>query len=683
MDRWFLSNTPRPLADDPWLAPYLRAVQSRSERARGMAYALTRGRVSLADFASGHEYFGLHRDREGWVFREWAPNAREVTLLADSTGWEERPEMRLRRLPYGQWEGRFPAETFRHGSLYRLRLRWDGGQGDRIPAYARRVVQDPHTGIFNAQVWAPDPPYAWRYTAPPPPPTPLVYECHVGMCLEEPRIGTYREFETQILPRIRRAGYNTIQLMAVLEHPYYASFGYHVSSYFAPSSRFGTPDELKSLVDTAHRMGLRVIIDLVHSHAARNETEGLARFDGTPTQYFHAGPRGEHPAWGSCCFDYGKPGVLHFLLSNCRYWLDEFRVDGFRFDGVTSMIYHHHGLGKVFGSYADYFGPDVDEDALVYLALANEVIHAVRPDARTIAEDVSGMPGLAAPRRQGGMGFDYRLAMGVADMWFRVLDMPDEAWPLGHVWHELTNRRRDERTISYVECHDQAIVGGQTLIFRLIREGMYDAMHVGSTSLTVDRGMALHRMLRLATLATAGDGYLNFMGNEFGHPEWVDFPREGNQWSFHHARRLWSLRDDPALRYRFLADFDAAMLALASEAGILARAQPRLLRIEEKDRVLAFERAGFFFVFNFDPVRSHTDYPLTTLPGEYVHVLDTDEERFGGFARLQTGQRHVALPYRETGALHHRLMLYLPSRTALVLRREWTPSRAGAGSAAP
>jgi 1,4-alpha-glucan branching enzyme len=665
----FIPNAPRNLADDGYLKPYWPALMRRGRQAAALAQRLTGGSQSLADFASGHEYFGLHRDGAGWVFREWAPNATAVCILCDRAGWQETAALHLRRRAHGQWEGRFPAEQFDHGALYRLRLWWNGGQGDRIPAYARRVVQDPHTGIFNAQVWEPERPYPWRHESPPPAPAVLVYECHVGMALEEARVGSYAEFQTQVLPRICAAGYNTVQLMAVLEHPYYGSFGYHVSSYFAASSRCGTPDELKGLIDAAHGLGLRVVIDLVHSHAVRNETEGLARFDGTPIQYFHEGPRGQHPAWGSCCFDYAKPEVLHFLLSNCRFWLDEFHVDGFRFDGVTSMLYLHHGLGRAFTSYADYFGAEVDEDAVAYLTLANEVIHRVRPDAITIAEDVSGLPGLAAPRSAGGVGFDYRLAMGVTDMWFRMLDLPDEAWPLGHVWHELTNRRQDERTISYAECHDQAIVGGQTLIFRLIRDGMYDAMHRGSTSLTVDRGMALHKMIRLATAATASHGYLAFMGNEFGHPEWIDFPREGNQWSLHHARRLWSLRDDESLRYGCLAAFDAAMLALLWETGLLWRARPQVLRINEIERVVAFERAGVFFFFNLHPTQSYSDYEIEVLPGEYVHLLDTDQAEFGGFARLWAGQSYATTTQRGDGVRHDRLRLYLPARTALVLRR--------------
>jgi 1,4-alpha-glucan branching enzyme len=666
----FIPNIPRSLAEDDWLRPYGPVLRRRGRQAEALAQRLTGGRQSLLDFASGHEYFGLHRDGVGWVFREWAPNATAAAIVCDRANWQETDSLRLRRLADGQWEGRFAADSFGHGSLYRLRLHWDGGQGDRIPAYARRVVQDPHTGIFNAQVWEPESPYAWRQASPPAPAAMLIYESHVGMALEDARVGTYHEFQTQVLPRIRAAGYNTIQLMAVLEHPYYGSFGYHVSSYFAASSRFGTPDELKGLIDAAHGLGLRVIVDLVHSHTVRNETEGLARFDGTATQYFHAGPRGEHAAWGSCCFDYAKPEVLHFLLSNCRFWLDEFRVDGFRFDGVTSMLYLHHGLGRSFSNYAEYFGDQVDEDALAYLTLANEVIHCVRPDATTIAEDVSGMPGLAVPRSDGGLGFDYRLAMGVTDLWFRLLDQPDEAWSLAQMWHELTNQRRDERTISYAECHDQAIVGGQTLIFRLIREGMYDAMHRGSPSLTVDRGMALHKIIRLATAATAGHGYLNFMGNEFGHPEWIDFPREGNQWSLRHARRQWSLRDDGRLRYGCLAAFDAALLAFLEETGLIWRARPQALYSSEADRILAFERAGCYFFLNLHPTQSYSDYEVEVLPGAYTQVLDTDQPEFGGFARLRAGQVYTTVTHRAGGVRHERLRLYLPTRTALVLRRE-------------
>ncbi|MBN1671967.1 MAG: alpha amylase C-terminal domain-containing protein [Kiritimatiellae bacterium] len=664
-------HEPTRLAEDPYLSPYRSHLRRRAEQAEGLAHRLTEGKRSLADFASGHEYFGLHRREDGWLFREWAPNASAVYLVGDFCGWRETPAFALRRTgERGDWQIELPARALKHGDLYRLSLHWPGGCGDRIPAYARRVVQDDHTKIFNAQVWAPPNPYRWTHAAPAGAErqAPFIYEAHVGMAQEREGVGTYSEFRETVLPRIVEAGYNTVQLMAVMEHPYYASFGYHVSSFFAASSRFGTPDELKALVDAAHGAGLRVIIDLIHSHAVNNEVEGLSRFDGTVYQYFHDGPRGRHVAWDSRCFDYAKPEVLHFLLSNCRFWLDEYRLDGFRFDGITSMLYLHHGLGPAFDGYERYFDGSVDEDALAYLTLANRLIHALRPDAVTIAEDVSGMPGLAAPIEAGGCGFDFRLAMGVPDCWFKLVnDIRDEDWNMSWLWHELTNRRADERTVNYVESHDQALVGGKTLMFEMADADMYTAMRTGDQNLTVERAMALHKTARLATLATAGHGYLNFMGNEFGHPEWVDFPREGNNWSYHYARRQWRLRDDPNLRYRFLAEFDKAMLALAAEHGLPDGAFPRRLLVHDEDKILAFERAGLFFFFNFHPHRSVSDYPVEVPPGEYALVLDTDAAEFGGHGRVAPGQRYFTLPVTAAGSVRHCVHLYLPCRTALVL----------------
>ena len=655
---------------DPLLKPYRKTILRRLKRTAETEARLTGGKMSLPDFASGHEYFGLHFRGGRWVLREWAPNATSVSLVGDVTGWKEKKKFALERLNVeGVWEISLPPDTFGHGDLYRLRLHWPGGAGDRIPAYARRVVQDPDSLIFNAQVWLPPRPYRWRHPAfQCPPQGPLIYEAHAGMAQEEEKIGSYREFTEKVLPRIEKAGYNTIQLMAVQEHPYYGSFGYQVSSYFAASSRFGSPEDLKALVDAAHGRGMSVIMDLIHSHAASNEVEGLSRFDGTSYQYFHEGERGRHRAWDSRCFDYGKPQVLHFLLSNCRFWLDEYRFDGFRFDGVTSMLYLHHGLGRVFASYGDYFDETVDEEALTYLTLANKVIHTVRPDAVTIAEDVSGMPGLALPAEEGGCGFDYRFAMGVPDYWIKLVkEVPDEKWPLGHLWFELNNRRREEKTISYAESHDQALVGDQTLIFRLIGADMYAHMKRKDENLRVDRGVALHKMIRLITMASAGGGYLNFMGNEFGHPEWIDFPREGNNWSCRYARRQWSLADDRGLKYACLARFDRDMIALAKRCRLAGAEPPELLHEHDRDRVLAFQRAGLVFVFNFHAQTSHVGYRVEVPPGKYAAVLDSDRSAYGGHSRLEPKQEYFTSPAEEEGLTRHFVSLYLPTRTALVL----------------
>lgn len=656
----------RSIALDPLLAHYESALVRRVEKTAAMEARLTESTADLLEFASGHEYFGLHFRDGAWVLREWAPNATSVHLKGPFSNWETLPNYAFSRKEHGVWELWLAAEALAHGDPYRLEVAWPGGQGDRLPAWVRRVVRDPQAESFNAEVWRPDEPYVWHNPRPARSGGPLlVYETHVGMAQEEPKVGTYAEFEREVLPRIRDAGYGALQIMALAEHPYYASFGYQVSSFFACSSRFGTPDELKSLVDRAHELGLLVLMDLVHSHAVRNEVEGISRQDGTKSLYFHEGARGEHSRWQSRCFDYGKPEVLHFLLSNCRFWLDEYRVDGFRFDGVTSMLYLDHGLDRTFTSYDDYFGADVDEDAVVYLSLANRLVHELNPDAITIAEDVSGFPGLARPVSEGGVGFDYRFAMGVADHWIELTkDSVDEHWSMGKLWYELTNRRRSEATISYAESHDQALVGDQTLIFRLLGPRMYDRMSASVEDLVVERGIALHKLIKLVTLGTAGDGYLTFMGNEFGHPEWIDFPREGNGWSYAYARRQWKLAEDESLRYRHLGAFDRDLVTLAKTHGVPDGKDAFLLHLDEDAKVLAWLRGRLVFVACFHPDRSLPDYRIPAPPGAFRIALDTDRSEYGGFDRRDPHQHHHALP---DPIARHFLSLYLPARTAMVL----------------
>ena len=669
------------LLDDGYLKPYEAAIRGRSEHAYARARELTQEKCSLAEWANAHNYYGLHLvpGSRQWVFREWAPHATSMWLVGDFNGWKIDPDFEVFRIPGTDvWERRIAADRIRHGDHYHLEVRWDGGHGERIPAYARYVTQDPATNLFSACVWQPDRPYEWRNPRPlaSRSASPLIYEAHVGMGTEEEKVGSYAEFRDKVLPRIKRAGYDTVQLMAVMEHPYYGSFGYHVSSFFAASSRFGTPDDLKSLIDTAHGMGLKVIMDLVHSHAVQNERDGLSRFDGTDYQYFHTGPKGWHGAWGSRCFDYGKTDVLHFLLSNCKFWLEEYRFDGYRFDGVTSMLFWDHGLGAAFTDYGMYFNGSMDDDAWVYLQMANRVIHEIRPDAVTIAEDVSGMPGVAAPAEDCGIGFDYRMAMGEPDFWFRLAEkVRDEDWPMGGIFWELTNKRAEEKVVSYVESHDQALVGGKTFFFQLVDKEVYWGMERDQDNLTIDRGVALHKMARLATCALNGGAYLNFMGNEFGHPEWIDFPRAENGWSYRHARRQWSLRDDPKLRFKGLADFDETMLkALGAGKSLLCgtalKAIPVKLVANEPDKVLAFVRGNLLFVFNFHPFISYTDYGILVPPAsDWKHFFDTDEPRFGGQGRIQPGVTYAPRLVLDRNELVQQIGIYLPARTAVVLRR--------------
>jgi len=652
---------------DPWLKDYARDIDRRMTHYASLRSALL-GSGTLYDAAGAHLYFGIHPTEDGWVYREWAPGADAMYLTGDFCRWElfahpmKKDEDGVFSLSLpgkdALWTGcRVQAVVVRGDAVFR-----------RIPAFATRVEQDPDTLLWCCRV--DDTIYdrfPWTDGSFVPPRTPYIYECHIGMAQERPGVGTYREFTENILPRIRDLGYNTVQIMAIMEHPYYGSFGYQVSSFFAPSSRFGPNRDLKQLIDTAHRMGIAVLLDVVHSHAVKNTEEGLSLFDGTEYQYFHAGERGHHSAWDTRLFDYGKPQVQRFLLSNLRYWLEVFHFDGFRFDGVTSMLYKNHGLGTAFTDYSQYFSANTDEDAVAYLQLANELVHAVRPRALTVAEDMSGMPGMCLPIADGGLGFDYRLSMGVPDLWIRWLkERRDEDWSMGHLWHELTSRRPREKSIGYCESHDQALVGDKTLMFRLCDAKMYTHMEIGSQSPEIDRGMALHKLLRLVTATLAGEGWLCFMGNEFGHPEWIDFPREGNGWSYHYCRRQWSLADNPRLRYGQLREFDRELIRLLKRRRLTEKTAAPLV-LHEADKVMIYRRGHTVLALNFHPTCSFPGYFVPTpVQGKYQVVLSTDEGRFGGFDRADAAGCYEAVRQAD-GRIG--FLCYLPCRAGLVFRR--------------
>ncbi len=647
---------------DPSLLPFASDIEQRIKNFYDKKKELVGENGSLCDFSNGHEYFGFHRTENGWVYREWAPAADALWLMGDMNGWD-RSSLPLTPIGNGVFE------IFLSGTD----ALWDGcyvktlvRNGDRIfertPLYIRRVLQDPNNYTWCGVI-VDEPEYKWKKKKFSPKKDLFIYECHIGMAQEKEGIGTYAEFCENVLPRIRDLGYTAIQIMAIMEHPYYASFGYQVSSFFASCSRYGTPNELKELIDKAHSMGIAVLLDVVHSHAIKNTAEGINEFDGTVYQFFHEGPRGDHSAWGTKLFNYNKNEVIHFLLSNLKFWLEEFHFDGFRFDGVTSMIYHDHGLGTSFGDYSKYFSLNTDTEAVTYLQLANALIKEVKPDAITVAEDMSAMPGMCLPIEEGGVGFDYRLAMGIPDMWIKILKtQSDEQWDMWQIWHELTSRRPAEKYIGYVESHDQALVGDKTVIFRLCDSNMYTSMTKLVSDPVIDRGIALHKLIRFATLTLGGEGYLNFMGNEFGHPEWIDFPREGNGWSYFYCRRQWHLADDGLLRYGGLNEFDREMIGFAKTNRIF-RKYPKCLFIDANAQVLVYERAGKVFAINFSPSNSYEGYYIEVKgKGDYRVILSTDEARFGGFDRISKDHIYKAEKYPDG---KYRIRVYLPARTAL------------------
>ena len=652
------------LSIDKYLAPYKKDLELRMANYNRKKQELLPDGGTLADFANGYLYFGIHRTATGWVYREWAPGADAMYFTGDFCGWD-RHKHPMKKLPGGVFEVKLRGKNALKQGQQVMAIVVNGGRElDRIPTYANYVLQNPVTHEWNAAIHCPQEEFNWTDEGFKSAKTLYIYECHIGMAQEEGKVGSYEEFRVNILPRVKMLGYNTIQIMAIMEHPYYASFGYQVTNLFAASSRFGTPEDLKRLINTAHEMGIAVLLDVVHSHACINTREGINEFDGTPYQFFHEGPKGNHSAWGTKCFNYDKNEVIHFLLSNLKYWQTQFHFDGFRFDGVTSMLYHDHGLGTAFTDYGKYFSMNTDTEAVTYLQLANEMIRQVNPHAITIAEDTSALPGLALPIKDGGVGFDYRLAMGEPDMWIKLLkEVSDEHWDLNHIYYELASRRPKEKVIGYCESHDQALVGDKTIMFRLCDSEMYTAMNKGSQSLVIDRGMALHKIIRLITLTLGGEGYLTFMGNEFGHPEWIDFPREGNGWSYHYCRRQWSLAMNQDLRYHYLDDFEKAMIAMVKKYRVVSGHDHQLL-VHNGDKVMAYTKGKALFVYNLHPTKSFEGYQIPVAEaGEYKVVMSTDDFAYGGFGRIH--HETYTAKVQPDGRLG--FQLYLPARTAMVL----------------
>ena len=663
------------IRQDPWLKPYERSLQVRYSYYKTALSKFDATGGLLGDISQGHHYLGFTRgEREGkqgvW-YREWAPEAVQLRLVGDFDDWDRFAHPMVRD-PFGVWSIFLDDDTYAnrltHQSLLKVHVISKLGAMDRIPAYIRRVVNDPRTNNFTGQYWNPPQPYEFRHRLPKLKGSLRIYEAHVGMAQEELKLGSFVEFTDKVLPRIAALGYNAVQLMAIMEHPYAGSFGYHVSNFYAVSSRFGTPEELKALIDQAHALGLIVLLDIIHSHAVKNTQEGLSLFDGTDYQYFHAGPRGQHVAWDSLLFDYSKYEVQRFLLSNVRFWLEEYHFDGFRFDGVTSMVYLDHGMGKTFAAYDQYFDGNVDRDALAYLQMANQLLHEINPHAVSIAEDVSGMAGMAAPVDEGGIGFDYRLSMGLPDYWIKVLkEKRDEAWGLQEIYQTMLNRRHGEKHVAYAESHDQSLVGDKTLAFRLMDKEMYWHMDKASNNPIIDRGIALHKMIRLITFSLGGEAWLNFIGNEFGHPEWVDFPREGNKFSHQYARRQWSLVDNPQLRYAGLNEFDRAMQQLDIDYNLLVDPFTEQLAIHEDTRQLVYRRGPLVFLFNFHPSQSYTDLRIPVPdPVSYKIVLNTDNKRFGGFGLVDEKAAYRKQDVPMYGRKQS-IQVYLPCRSAQVL----------------
>jgi len=664
---------------DNKLGQYDTAILNTVNQFNNLRKKIINSEGSLEIFSEKYKFYGFSVIENNFIaYREWVPAAKAVFLIGDFNNWD-RCANPLISEGYGKWSLLLPPDKetgqpmITHETKVKVHIvAQDGTRFDRISPWTKYAIREEKAAVYDSIFWNPPQKHLFQHPHPPRHRAPRIYEAHVGIASEEPSIGSFNHFTDNVLPRIKDLGYNTIQLMAVMEHAYYASFGYQVTSFFAASSRFGTPSELQALVDAAHGLGISVLLDVVHSHASKNVNDGLNMFDGTDHCFFHGGARGRHKLWDSRLFDYNNWETLAFLLSNLRFWVEEFGFDGFRFDGVTSMLYFHHGTGYSFsGDYNEYFGLNTDRSAVTYLMLANHILHGLYPDfMTTIAEDVSGFPALCRPVAEGGLGFDYRMSMAVPDMWIRYLKhLKDDDWDMGYIVWNLTNRRHSEKHICYSESHDQALVGDKTIAFWLMDEAMYSGMSIlQPLSLTVDRGLALHKMIRLVTHTLGGDGYLNFMGNEFGHPEWLDFPREGNGHSHQYARRQWKLVDDTLLRYHHLNNFDRMMNACEERLQWLSSSTLYVSNQDNSEKCLVFDRDDSIFVFNFHGAESYPHYYVgAPKAGKYKIVLDSDAKEFGGHGRVDPDVEYFTSP----GEYHGRpcfLSIYVPTRTCLVLQ---------------
>ncbi|KAK7287576.1 hypothetical protein RIF29_00857 [Crotalaria pallida] len=556
-----------------------------------------------------------------------------------------------------------------HGSKYRVYFNTPNGPLERVPAWATYVQPAVDGTQAYAIHWEPPPEhvYKWKNTSPKVPKSLRIYEAHVGISGSEPKISSFNEFTDKVLPHIMETGYNAIQLIGVVEHKDYFTVGYRVTNFYAVSSRYGTPDDFKRLVDEAHGLGLLVFLEIVHSYAAADENVGLSMFDGSNDCYFHSGKRGQHKFWGTRMFKYGDPDVLHFLLSNLNWWIVEYQVDGFQFHSLSSMIYTHNGFASFTGDLEEYCNQYVDKDALLYLILANEILHALYPNIITIAEDATFYPGLCEPTSQGGLGFDYYVNLSVSEMWSTFLEsVPDNEWSMTKIVNTLvSDRAYADKMLMYAENHNQSISGRRSFAEILFGE-IDEHSHHYKESLV--RGSSLHKMIRLITLTIGGRAYLNFMGNEFGHPKRVEFPTSSNNFSYSLANRQWDLLAKEGLN-RDLFSFDKDMMKLDENARVLSRRFPYLHHVNDSSMVISYIRGPLLFIFNFHPTDSYDNYSIgVEEAGEYQVILNTDEIKYGGQGCLKEDQYFQKTVSKRVDGLRNSLEVPLPSRTAQVYK---------------
>ncbi|KAH9622869.1 hypothetical protein KSS87_007872 [Heliosperma pusillum] len=558
-------------------------------------------------------YKEQHKDKPPEFFRyDVLDNGKSYDIFNVVTDPISEEKFRNKEPPIAYWletrKGRIAwmnkyTPCLPHGSKYRVYFNTPDGPLERVPAWATYVLPDEEGNQSCAVHWDPSPEFThkWKNNSPKAPKSLRIYECHIGISGSDPKVSSFLEFSEKVLPYIKDLGYNAIQLFGVVEHKDYFTAGYRVTNFYAVSSRYGTPEDFKRLVDEAHGLGLLVFLDIVHSYSAADEMVGLSLFDGTNDCYFHTGKRGHHKYWGTRIFKYGDVDVLQFLLSNLTWWIEQYHIDGFQFHSIPSMIYTHNGFATFTGDLEEYCNQYVDRDALMYLILANDILHALHPNIITIAEDATLYPGLCEPSSQGGLGFDYYVNLAAPEMWLSLLEnVPDNEWSMSKIVTTLMgNKAYTNKMLLYAENHNQSISGGRSLAEILL--GAEIDSNLSTSSLL--RGSSLHKG--------------------------VEFPTSNNNFSYELASRRWDLLSDQGV-HQELFHFDQDMMKLDKAGKVLSRCLPNVHHVNDDTMI----------------------------------ILNSDEKKYGGQGAINTDQNLQRSIRKRIDGLQNCVQLPLPSRTA-------------------
>ncbi|HEY4240768.1 MAG TPA: 1,4-alpha-glucan branching protein GlgB [Kofleriaceae bacterium] len=573
-----------------------------------------------------YDKLGAHPIPGGTYFAVWAPNARAVSVIGDWNDWRPGAHALVARESSGIWEG--TVAGIGHGARYKYAITGaDGVTRDKADPFAARAEHPPATASLVWELRHEWHDAEWMKTrgerssrsAPI-----SIYEAHLGSWRRErSAVLGYRRLGEELGAHAANLGFTHVELMPVMEHPFFGSWGYQVTGYFAPTTRYGAPDDFAAMVDGLHARGIGVILDWVPAHFP-TDPHGLGEFDGTHL-FEHADPRrGFHQDWTSYIFNYGRHEVRAFLISSAMSWLDRYHVDGLRVDGVASMLYRDYSRRAGEWVPADD-GSNHDRDAITFLQQMNHAVYTAFPDIQTIAEESTAWPGVSRPPDHGGLGFGFKWDLG----WMHDTLAFLEREPIHRKWHhdELTFRAVYATTENYVLplSHDEVVHGKKALLAKLPGDDWQQR--------------ATLRLLYGYQWTLPGKKLL-FMGGELG--VW-------NEWS-HDQQLDWAIGDHPAHGAigRWLGDLNGAYKAYpALHEGDCEQGGFRWIISDDREsNVLSYLRlsgdnAPVVVIANFTPIPREGYRVPVPRGGYWEEILNSDAEIYGGSGIGNRGGVHA------------------------------------------